>query len=202
MQLPNISTAFNTPAALQKSKLLPVKIQLNDSPLTCCNCSFINRSDNNFCTNCGYPIYPNQDRLAIYNFRLQKRKNVQRLCFLRIEHARNALYVLAAFSMLGIFYIFSDIKQRAMTGFVMVLLGFIYAGLGRWSLQKPFTALLISLIIMLTFAAINTWAEFTSTFTTASGVYLLMVQIILIYFLLQGVKGAFHADILEEEFKL
>jgi hypothetical protein len=83
-----------------------------------------------------------------------------------------------------------------------VLLGFIYAGLGRWSLQKPFTALLISLIIMLSFAAINTWAELSSTFTTAGGVYLLMIQIILIHFLLQGVKGAFRADILEDEFKL
>ncbi|GEO09315.1 hypothetical protein SAE01_18110 [Segetibacter aerophilus] len=104
--------------------------------------------------------------------------------------------------MLGIFYMFSEIKHKAMTGFVMVVLGFIYAGLGRWSLQKPFTALLISLIIMLTFAAINTWAELSSSFTTAAGVYLLIVQIILIHFLLRGVKGAFHADILEEEFKL
>ncbi|WP_297821141.1 hypothetical protein [Segetibacter sp.] len=133
---------------------------------------------------------------------MQKRKDLQRLCFLKVEHARNALYVLAAFSMLGIFYVFSDIRHKAITGFVMVLLGFIYAGLGRWSLQKPFTALLISLIVMLSFTAINTWAELSSSFTSASGVYLLIVQIILIHFLLRGVKGAFHADILEEEFKL
>lgn len=202
MQLPNITKVFNASAALQKCKLLPVKRQLTNIPISCSNCNFINRAGNSFCTNCGYPVHPDTEKIALYNFRLQKRKNVQKLCVVKIEHARNALYVLAAFSMLGIFYIFSDIRQRAVTGFVMVLLGFIYAGLGRWSLQKPFTALLISLIIMLTFAAINTWAEFTSTFTTASGVYLLMVQVILIYFLLQGVKGAFHADILEEEFKL
>lgn len=112
------------------------------------------------------------------------------------------MYVLAAFSMLGIFYVFSDIRQKAMTGFVMVVLGLIYAGLGRWSLRKPFTALLISLIIMLSFVAINTWAELSSVFTSASGAYLLIIQIILIYFLLQGVKGAFDADLLEEEFKL
>ncbi|MCW3081379.1 MAG: zinc ribbon protein [Segetibacter sp.] len=202
MQLANFSSAFDASAALQKCKLLPVRTQIKGYPLTCRNCSFINHNHYNFCTNCGYPIYPNQDRLAIYNFRLQKRKDLQRLCFLKVEHARNALYVLAAFSMLGIFYVFSDIRHKAITGFVMVLLGFIYAGLGRWSLQKPFTALLISLIVMLSFTAINTWAELSSSFTSASGVYLLIVQIILIHFLLRGVKGAFHADILEEEFKL
>jgi hypothetical protein len=32
--------------------------------------------------------------------------------------------------------------------------------------------------------------------------YLLIVQLALTYFLVQGVKAAFHADILEEEFKL
>jgi hypothetical protein len=104
--------------------------------------------------------------------------------------------------MLGIFYVFSEIRQRAMTGAVMVVLGVIYAALGRWSLQKPFTALLVSLIFMLTFTAINTWAEISSRFATAGSLYILIVQIILIHFLLQGVKGAFNADVLEEELKL
>ena len=162
MQLPNSFLAFNASAALQKSKLLPLTTELNSYPVACCNCSFVNHKEYNFCTNCGYPIHPNKDRLALYNFRLEKRKNMQRICSVKIEHARNALYVLAACSMLGVFYVFSNVKQTVITGFVMVLLGIIYAGLGRWSLQKPFTALLISLIIMLTFAAINTWAELSS----------------------------------------
>lgn len=55
---------------------------------------------------------------------------------------------------------------------------------------------------MLTFIAINTWAELASVFTTVNGIYLLGIQFILTWFLLQGVKGAYHADILEEEFKL
>lgn len=202
MQVPNSFSAFNAPAAIQKSKLLPVPIQGKAFPVTCSHCSFVNQPHYNFCTNCGYPVHPNKDRLALYNFRLQKRKNLQRICSVKIEHARNALYVLAAFSMLGIFYVFSSVKQTEITGFVMIVLGVIYAGLGRWSLQKPFTALLISLIVLLTFAAINTWTEVASLFTTAGGVYMLIVQIILIYFLLQGVKGAFRADILEEQFKV
>jgi hypothetical protein len=202
MHQPDFHSTFNRSAALQNSRLLPVRTDINQYPLACNNCLFINHSRYNYCTNCGYPIHPNPDNLEAYNLRLSHRKTLQKTCSVKIEHARNALYVLAACSMFGIFYVFSDVKQTAITGMVMVVLGAIYAGLGRWSLQKPFTSLLISLIIMLTFAAINTWAELASMFTTAGGVYMLVVQLILIYFLLEGVKGAFHADILEEEFKL
>jgi hypothetical protein len=202
MQPENLLTKVNAVAALEKSWLLPVRTRVNNFPLACSNCHFINHKDNNFCTNCGYPICANPERIALYNARLRKRRNLQKICTVKVEHARNALYVISAFSMLGIFYVFSDIKQKAMSGFVMVVLGIIYAALGRWSVQKPFTSLLISLIFMLTFTAINTWAEISSRFSTVGSIYILIIQIILIHFLLQGVKGAFHAEVLEEEFKL
>jgi hypothetical protein len=201
MQLRKFLSA-DVSTALEKSRLLPVKTYQDDCPVICFNCGFVNEKDHNFCTNCGYPVRPNDERLALYHFRQQKRKSLQHNCMVKIEHARNALYVIASFSMLGIFYVFSNVDQKAITGLVMVFLGIIYAGLGRWSLQKPFTSLLISLIIVVTFTAINTWAEISSKFTTRGGIYLFIIQIILIYFLLQGVKSAFHADILEEEFKL
>jgi hypothetical protein len=202
MKLPQFHAVFNTSAALHTNSLWPVKVDVNQLPVTCCNCSFINKANYNFCTNCGFPVHPNKDSLARYNERLIQRKNLQKNCYIKIARARNTLYILAAFCMLGIFYLFSDWKQSVIKGVVMVCLGVIYAGLGSWSVQKPFTSLLISLIIMLTFVVINTWAEFSSAFVTAAGIYMLIVQVILIYFLLQGVKGAFHADILEEEFKL
>ena len=201
MQLENCFSEGKA-VAVEKSRLLPVGNQENNYPLPCNNCWFINRAEYHYCTNCGYPIHPTQETIAAYNTRLQKRKKLQKICSVKIEHARNALYVISAFSMLGIFYVFSGTKQKAMTGLVMIILGVIYAGLGRWSLQKPFTALLVSLIFMLTFTAINTWAEISSRFSTVGSIYILIVQIILIHFLLQGVKGAFNADVLEEEFKL
>ncbi|MDB5249577.1 MAG: zinc ribbon protein [Segetibacter sp.] len=202
MLLPDSFPAFNAGSASQKSTLLPFRVCIDKLPVSCSHCRFINHFDYSFCTNCGYPVHPNKERLALYNYRLQERINLQKRCFVKIAQARNALYLLAGFSMLGIFYLFSDWKETVIKGFVMVLLGLIYAGLGTWSLQKPFTSLLISLIVMLTFVAINTWAEITSLSSTLGAVYLFIIQLVLIYFLLQGVKGAFHADILEEEFKL
>jgi hypothetical protein len=202
MHLPEFYKAFNTRVAVRQSRLLPVRTDTNSYPLTCGNCKFINKASNNFCTNCGYPIHPTKDRLALYNIRLQRRKNLLNNCMIKISQARNALYILAGLFTFGIFYLFSDWRETVIKGLVMVVLAVIYAGLGRWSLQKPFTSLLISLIIMLTFAAINTYAEFFSKTSSSGGLYMIVLQGVLIYFLLQGVKGAFHADILEEEFKL
>jgi hypothetical protein len=202
MQLPVSLPAFNIDAALRLGKALPVVSRPNVNLLCCCNCSFVNQKDHKYCTNCGYPIYSDEESLSRYQMRVESRKNLQRHCCVKIEQARNALYVIAAFSMIGIFYVFSEARQTVITGFVMVLLAMIYAGLARWSVTKPFTALLISLIIMVTFTLINTWAELSSRVTSAAGFYLFLIQMILIYFLLQGVKCAFRADILDEEFKV
>ncbi len=202
MYLPDFFKAFNTKAAVKKSKLLPVRTDENNYPVTCTNCKFVNQKSYAYCTNCGYPVHPNQDRVAIYNMRLQRRKTLLQTCLIKISQARNALYMVASLLTFGIFYLFSDFEQSVIRGVVMVTLAGIYAGLGRWSLQKPFTSLLISLIIMLTFTAINTYAEFFAKSSFSGGLYMLLFQAVLIYFLLQGVKGAFHADVLEDEFKI
>lgn len=193
---------IKTGTAINNSGLLPFRTNLNQHPVTCANCNFINRTTNNFCTNCGYPIHPNQAQLALYNKRLQQRKDLQSYCRAKISYARNTLYLLAIFCAIGVTYSFSSRRDSLIRSFVMLLLAAIYITLGRWTLTRPFTALLISLLLMLTFIAINAWAELSSMFATATGMYLLVIQIVLTYFLVQGVKAAFHADILEEEFKL
>lgn len=202
MHVPSYFTAFNTKAALLHSRLLPGKINQNKYPLTCGNCKFVNPIDHHFCINCGFPIFPNKDTLTIYSIRLKRRKAIELSCSVRILQARNALYILATLLMFGLFYIFSAGKESVIRGTVMLVLGVIYAGLGRWSVFKPFTSFLIGLMLMLTFAAISTWAQFYEKEATSYALYTIFIQVIFIYFLWQGVKGAFHADILEEETKL
>lgn len=198
----NSHTAFNAVAAFEKSRLFPITTAYNKNPVACSHCKFVNHIHYNFCTNCGHPVHPDIEGLERFNQRLRRRKLLQQRCIAKISYARNALYLLAGFSMLGIFYLFSNVRGIVVKGIIMVFLAIMFAGLGRWSLQKPFTALLISLMMIITFAAINTWAEFTAKSSSGSAPVLLIIQVVLIYFLLQGVKGAFHADILEEEFKL
>jgi hypothetical protein len=168
---------YNAFLAFKMSRLLPVVTYIDTHPLTCSNCRFINRATNNFCTNCGYPVSPTKERLAIYNHRLSQRKNLQKKAYAKVANARNALYLLAACCMLGVFYLFSGWRETVIRGTIMVMLGLIYAGLARWSVLKPFTSLLIGLIIMLTFAAIYIWAEISSLFTTSSGIYMFIIQL-------------------------
>ncbi len=202
MHLPPFFTAFNTKSALIKSRLLPVKTSDNHYPLTCTNCKFINLPEYHFCTNCGYPVYPNKDNVAIYNLRLSRRKAIEKSCSVKILQARNAMYILAGIMVLGIFYLFSDEKQGVIKGVVMLVSGGIYAGLGKWSLTRPFTSLLIGLMIIITFSAISIWAEFSKRGAGFDTFYMIFIQGIFIYFLWQGVKAAFMADVLEEEFKI
>ena len=202
MHVPPSFTALNASRAFLKSRLLPVRSHQNKYPLTCGNCSFVNPIDHQFCTNCGFPMLPNKDTLSVYTTRLKRRKAIKLSCKVRLLQARNALYIIATLLMFGLFYIITGGRQSVVQGTVMLVLGVIYAGLGRWSVTKPFTSFLIGLMLMLTFAAIITWAQFYEKKASSYAFYTLFIQVIFIYFLWQGVKGAFQADILEEETKL
>jgi hypothetical protein len=109
---------------------------------------------------------------------------------------------MAACCVLSITYVFNFRKRAILAGVILFILAALYVGLGRWAIKKPFTALLISLLLMLTFIAINAWSELASSFSSATGIYIFIIQMVLTYFLVQGVKAAFHADILEEECKV
>jgi ribosomal protein L37E len=202
MQLSSSSQAFNTRESWRLTRLLPVSTHVNGYPVTCNNCGYVNNASNNYCTNCGFPAKPNSDRMALYNFRLFKRKEFLKECEGAIARARTTLYFMSVICITGIGYLFSNNRTNHLRGGVLMILSLIYFLLGRWSIKNPFTALLISFLMLISFMAINMWAEFIKMFTTATGVYLLFVQFILFYFLFRGVKAAYQVDIIEEEFKI
>lgn len=187
---------------IQKNKLLPFKIDASQHPVTCFKCYFINIATNNFCTNCGYPQQPGEESLALYNHRIEQRAFLKEDCRKKIQHARNSLYVIAGGCLLTLTYIFGDKKQETLGAIILLVLAAMYVSLGKWTSTKPFTSLLISLLLMLTFIAINAWTEITSSMASSTGVYIFIIQMVLTYFLVQGVKAAFHVDILEEECKI
>ena len=202
MQSPVSPPAFNASASLLKSNLLPVKTGNNSHPVTCNNCGYINLAVNNYCTNCGYPLKANSDRMALYNYRLFKREQLLKDCESSIAQARGTLYIMSAISLIGVGNLLSNIRVNHLRGSVLLIVSAIYFTLARWTLKKPFTALLISFLMLMSFIAINTWAEVKRMFTTAAGVYLLVIQVVFFYFLFTGVKAAYQADILREEFKV
>ncbi len=192
---------FNTPAALYKSRLLPY-VQPQSKLCTCSNCHYVNRATYNYCTNCGYPQAPGQDRLALYMYRLSIRKDLLRRSEETIQFARNTLYVLSAICVLVLLFISTERRVNRITVVILLIVAGLFIGLGRWSLTKPFTSLLISFLILITFMAINTWAEFSRLFNTSYGVFTLLIQVVCFIFLMRGLQAAYRADIMEEEFKI
>ena len=187
---------------MQKNKLLPFKIDVNVHPVICLTCNFVNNATNNFCTNCGYPQQPGEAGMAIYNNRIAQRNRLKENCHKKIKHARNSLYIMALSCVLGISYFINGKKKENLVALILFVLAAMYTSLGTWTSKKPFTSLLISLLLMLTFIAINAWMELASSFNSATGIYIFVIQVVLTYFLAQGVKAAFHADILAEECKV
>ncbi|MDB5191230.1 MAG: zinc ribbon protein [Segetibacter sp.] len=202
MELLQAFPAFNMRAFAKNRNLLPVVFTAYGNPVTCSHCSFVNKAVNNFCTNCSYPICPTKDRLVLYNFRMKARKELLVRCENSIIYARNVLYILSTVCFLGLAFLFRDSKQAEFKGVLMSVLAVLFLLLARGSIKNPFPSLLISFLMLLTVAAINTWSNFDTLFTTATGVYMLIAQCIILFYLLNGVKGAFRLDVMVEEFKI
>ena len=107
--------------------------------------------------------------------------------------------MIAAFLLLGVGALFSESKYSVMRGVLLVISALLYIGLARWSNKRPFTAFLISLILLVSYVVVNTWGDVKNMFANAAQVYVLLIEWVLIYFLVQGVKAAWRADILEKD---
>ena len=91
-----ISLANITTTALQKNRLLPVTTTNSEAPIACSRCLYVNPSAHHYCTNCGFPIIPDENCVSAYEKRLKELADIKSLCNMKISYARNTLYVLAA----------------------------------------------------------------------------------------------------------
>lgn len=104
------------------------------------------------------------------------------------KHVRNArivLYVVAGLSLLGLFLLkdMEDTAKNIMIGFVIFIAG-AFAFLGYWSTKRPFTAILIGLILFVILQVFNAIGD-PSTLT--QGWY---VKIAVPLFLIMGLRNA------------
>jgi hypothetical protein len=168
---------------------------------TCRQCRYVNFVSNNFCTNCGYPI-KEEGTATLYHIRVKQRKELLRKTEKDVQVARIVLYVLSIFFLFGISFLFGDFKNRYFLALVSLTFSGLFFLLARWSYSKPFTAIITGFIIILTFSAVSIFGEFVSAFTTVIGVYSIFINMIVIYFLLRGVQGAYKSDLIKEEMEI
>ncbi len=195
------TTVFNVKEIIKLQKLQPFTVRSNIFNCICNRCRYVNSVTNNFCTNCGYPV-KEEGTTTLYHVRTKQRKEVLRKGEKDVQAARATLYALSVFFLVGISFLFSDLDNR----YLLVLASATFSGLffllARWSYSKPFTAIITGFIIVLTFSTISIFGEFVNAFTTVVGVYSILVTMILIYFLLRGVQGAYKVDLIKEEMEI
>ena len=186
----------------QVHKHLPHIKPGNTSGSCCTKCFYINEPGNNFCTNCGYPLHKGET-LLLYQFRNKQRKELLRQSIYSVRIARALLYIIAAFFTVGIGFLFGNLDNRFFLVFLMLASSALFFLIARWSLSRPFTALLTGFVIIVTFSTIAVFGEFTNNiFTYEQLIYTIAVgsvSILICFFLLRGVRGAYKADLINEE---
>jgi hypothetical protein len=107
-----------------------------------------------------------------------------------IRQARNTLFFLAGLQLLlGIYLLFNSSSNAGWISFVITaLVAIIFLGLGFWTKQKPYNAIIFALIIY-----ILLWAG--DCILDATYIYKgILVKIIVIVYLAKGLKDAKEAQ--------
>lgn len=169
---------------------------------TCSRCRYLNKATNNFCSNCGYPVKEKEENSALYHIRIKQRKELLVKGEKAIQSARIVLYILAIFLLTGIGFLFGELDNRYFLVLCSVVFSMLFFLLAYGSYTKPFIALTTAFILVLTFSIIAIFGEFINAFKTVVGVYSILVSMIIIYFLLKGVQGAYKAELIKEEMEI
>lgn len=169
---------------------------------TCSKCRYVNKTTNNFCTNCGYLVKEKEENSTLYHVRVKQRTDLLQKGEKAIQSARVVLYILAIFLLTGIGFLFGELDSRYFLVLCSVVFSMLFFLLAYWSYTKPFIALTTAFILVLTFSIIAIFGEFINAFKTVVGVYSILVSMIIIYFLLKGVQGAYRAELIKEEMEI
>lgn len=176
--------------------------QRKTSALLCRHCVYVNEIKNHFCTNCGYPLLQEEGDFKLFRLRSKQRSDLLSQVNRHILRARVMLYVASAFFLASFGFLFSVNDRRYALTLAGVVLAALFFLLARWSTKKPFTAMLTSFIVVLTFCTITIFGEFLTSFSTVQGLYSIVCSMIMIYFLLRAVQAAYKGDLLKEEMEV
>ncbi|MEX6690117.1 hypothetical protein QTN47_21590 [Danxiaibacter flavus] len=181
--------------------LIPARIQ-KPAAVSCGRCNYVNEVNNVFCTNCGYPIKHTPEVLSLYHIRDKSRHTLLTQCNSVIVVARWVLYVLAALCLTGTGFMFGSREDKLTLFIITFIMAVMFGVLGYWSRYKPFTALLVSFVVVITFSTISVFGSVIHAFTTTNGLYTILFSMVIIYFLLRGIQAAYRADLVNEELEI
>nr|WP_199156234.1 hypothetical protein [Pedobacter sp. ASV2] len=173
-----------------------MEIQTN----TFCNCCFkpYNETDS-FCFNCGYPFHgTEQDQKNFISLRAVKEIELQESGG-KIDSARNSLYWiggLIAFWTVIAYFMNADAEDALAILITNIILVGAFIGLAVWSKTKPAAALISGLSLYLLVQILNAVVNPMSIFSE------IIFKIIIIGYLIKGIKAVLEVDKLKKELNL
>ena len=164
----------------------------------CGHCVYVNKTDNAFCTNCGYPLRNNL-LIKVYHEKIKERKELLFKAENSVVAARVILYVMASFMLLGTCFVFTESAEKYLIVILALIMSGLFFFLAFWSRNNPFSAMLTSFIILTTFCAINIFNRLMQSVTTLQGSIGMILCIALLLVVLRGVQGAYRVTLMKQE---
>ena len=171
-------------------------LNLSIENLSCKSCFTTVTTEEAFCNNCGYPLHGTEDAQQEF---LNKRE-ISQIDFeaheKQIKDAGKTLFWIAGLTFLGELISLAVNKDNANPGIVLgvgAFMAVIFIGLGFWSRKKPTAAIITGLCVYL---FIHLLAAIGDPLTLVQGV---IVKIVIIGYLIKGIKSSLEADKLIKE---
>ena len=174
-------------------------IPATPQPMTCSCCSGSAKENDQFCPNCGYPLDGTETEQ--YNFIYNRNYKQTELEDLnkKIRSASTTLYVLAGLSFITglIIYVLHKDEMRANFNLIIyMVMAVIYVGLAVWCKKKSVAAIISGLVLYLGFQII---LAFDNPSNLVRG---FIWKILIIGYLLKGMKSAFDSQKIKKELNL
>ncbi len=185
-------------SAQKLNNLLPVIERKLNAANICMRCDHVNKTKYLFCTNCGYPLH---DKFLeeVYYKNLKARNELLFKAENAVLIARIILYVMAAFLLCGILFIFSESSAKYLIAMLALIMSGLFFFLAFWSRNNPLSGMLTAFMILITFSAIDIFGKLKESLTTKEGFIGVIICISLLIVVLKGVKGAYRITLLKQE---
>jgi ribosomal protein L37E len=167
--------------------------------LTCRSCSTTVFNHEAFCNTCGYPLQGTEDEQQSFMVNRVGQQIDLEEHDKQVKSASTTLFVLAGLTVLsGAFELFTNDNPSNATaiGIFYCIVVALFIGLGLWSRKKPTAAIISGLclyIVMLLLAAI------ADPVNIVRGV---IMKIVIIGYLIKGIKSSMEADRMIKEHNL
>lgn len=165
--------------------------------VACSRCRYVNPQQHTFCTSCGFVLA--EENLPLYQQRQQQRQMLLEQAENVIRYGRISLYILSLFFLLFVGVLFGWKENNTTLLLTGVTIAAFFFLLAKWSLLKPFSALLTGFIVVITLSVVIVFSELAAMHREIPAFSEVAAGLAFNFLLFRGVQGAYRADLLSDE---